>query len=321
MSPPPVVVGWTPDDAGTYGWKRKQPRKAAGWVPRPRNPFIIFRCEFSKENTRSILEAQGVHVPEHHDKSLSKQLARKEKEVHARDNPDYKFRPKKRTSAPTSSHSSPQSSPTSLRGPRPKRRIRAPPFPQNGRRHKFRSPSVNHLPMPSIPSTASTPPLPSDDLPIPRPKRRSRSLTGIDWMEIQYFGSSVNATSRDRTECRHLRAKVPHGSMYQGPNFGNGFYMTPLAAVSSSLANWNGEYSKPAISVSFPTSPASSDAPSITIVSPGTSEPSTITQIPTYFTTAGRIGVANPDVMWGTSSDIPAAEYFPILPKPRIRTT
>ena len=85
------------------------------WIPRPRNAFIIFRCEYSREHS------QGAQDPQSDDdstnpivKTLSKRaaeawkqlpaaereryklLADKEREEHARLYPHYRFRPMKR---------------------------------------------------------------------------------------------------------------------------------------------------------------------------------------------------------------------------------
>lgn len=87
------------------------PARDGAWVARPRNRFIIFRCEFSKEHSK---DTTASHHEPHSDKTLSKraaeawqnlpeseknrfkQLADIEKEEHARLNPNYRFRPLKR---------------------------------------------------------------------------------------------------------------------------------------------------------------------------------------------------------------------------------
>ncbi|KAG9318092.1 hypothetical protein JVU11DRAFT_159 [Chiua virens] len=93
------------------------------WIPRPRNAFIIFRCEFSRGHS------QGSHESQDDDdvtntvtvKTLSKRaaeawkrlpplererykaLADKEREEHARRYPHYRFRPVKRQALGTRS--------------------------------------------------------------------------------------------------------------------------------------------------------------------------------------------------------------------------
>lgn len=86
-----------------------------GWVARPRNPFIIFRCQYSRDHCRDNRRGDRAALSEADaDKTLSKraaeawtllppsekqrfkELAAKEKEEHARLNPNYRFRPSKR---------------------------------------------------------------------------------------------------------------------------------------------------------------------------------------------------------------------------------
>ncbi|KAF5382866.1 hypothetical protein D9757_007307 [Collybiopsis confluens] len=96
---------------------KKPPRKGdPDWVARPRNAFIIFRCEYAKENARGTQAGgSGAHkrgVPV--DKTMSKrageawkalskteleyykQLAEEEKKEHAIAHPDYRYRPARR---------------------------------------------------------------------------------------------------------------------------------------------------------------------------------------------------------------------------------
>ena len=85
------------------------------WIPRPRNAFIIFRCEYSREHAQGSQESQNDNDPTNPSvKTLSKRaadawkqlsppekdrykvLADKEREEHARLYPHYRFRPMKR---------------------------------------------------------------------------------------------------------------------------------------------------------------------------------------------------------------------------------
>ncbi|KAA1477712.1 hypothetical protein DENSPDRAFT_787067, partial [Dentipellis sp. KUC8613] len=87
------------------------------WVPRPRNAFIIFRCDYAREHARDVVVASpSSSIPS--DKTLSKRAAEawkrlpaeqkeeykgraeQEKDEHARQNPHYRFKPMRR---PTSS--------------------------------------------------------------------------------------------------------------------------------------------------------------------------------------------------------------------------
>ena len=83
------------------------------WVPRPRNAFIIFRCEYSRRHARDSNDTSDKSG--RNDKSLSKRaaeewrclsaeereqykiLAEQEKAAHALQNPDYRFKPMRRT--------------------------------------------------------------------------------------------------------------------------------------------------------------------------------------------------------------------------------
>ncbi|KIK94590.1 hypothetical protein PAXRUDRAFT_47613, partial [Paxillus rubicundulus Ve08.2h10] len=81
------------------------------WIPRPRNAFIIFRCEYSREHTQSAQGQERDKFTNPTAKSLSKRaaeawkqisgaekdryklLAEREREEHARLYPSYRFRP------------------------------------------------------------------------------------------------------------------------------------------------------------------------------------------------------------------------------------
>lgn len=85
------------------------------WIPRPRNAFIIFRCEYSREHSQAAQDGDGEsELPNPTAKTLSKRsaeawrqltasekerykvLAEKEREEHARLYPHYRFRPMRR---------------------------------------------------------------------------------------------------------------------------------------------------------------------------------------------------------------------------------
>jgi hypothetical protein len=84
------------------------------WVARPRNPFIIFRCEYSREHSKegkrvrrlpgsqvektlSKRAAEAWHQLSAEEKNRFKKLADEEREEHARRHPNYRFRPKRNT--------------------------------------------------------------------------------------------------------------------------------------------------------------------------------------------------------------------------------
>ncbi|KAG2109439.1 hypothetical protein BD769DRAFT_1497302 [Suillus cothurnatus] len=85
------------------------------WIPRPRNAFIIFRCEYSRKHSQAAQESdEDSESPNPTAKTLSKRaaeawkqlpasdkdnykvLADKEREEHARLYPHYRFRPMRR---------------------------------------------------------------------------------------------------------------------------------------------------------------------------------------------------------------------------------
>ena len=89
------------------------------WVPRPRNAFIIFRCEYSRTHARDPSDPSD--KSNRSDKTLSKRageewrrlsaadreqykiLAEQEKAAHAVQNPDYRFKPVRRPPPGTAS--------------------------------------------------------------------------------------------------------------------------------------------------------------------------------------------------------------------------
>ena len=93
------------------------------WVPRPRNAFIIFRCEYSRKHARDSNDTSDKSG--RGDKTLSKRaaeewrclsaeereqyktLAEQEKAAHALQNPDYRFKPVRRTPPGAASRSRP----------------------------------------------------------------------------------------------------------------------------------------------------------------------------------------------------------------------
>ncbi|THH20055.1 hypothetical protein EW146_g1238 [Bondarzewia mesenterica] len=100
-------------------------KRDPSWVPRPRNAFIIFRCEYSREHAREgSSSSSGIMM----DKTLSKRAgeawrrlsavekihyqerAKVEKDEHARRNPHYRFNPMRNRSGTVSSTSTTSSS-------------------------------------------------------------------------------------------------------------------------------------------------------------------------------------------------------------------
>ncbi|KAF9239160.1 hypothetical protein BU15DRAFT_74853 [Melanogaster broomeanus] len=90
------------------------------WVPRPRNAFIIFRCEYSREHMQAAQGQDEDHIPPTltaktlskraaetwkqlpvSEKNRYKVLADREREEHARLYPNYRFRPMRRRGSGT----------------------------------------------------------------------------------------------------------------------------------------------------------------------------------------------------------------------------
>ncbi|KAH7920665.1 hypothetical protein BV22DRAFT_1132883 [Leucogyrophana mollusca] len=115
------------------------------WIPRPRNAFIIFRCEYSREHTQTAHDGDEDHeVVNPTAKTLSKRaaeawkhlcaaekdrykvLADKEREEHAKLYPHYRFRPVRRqiSAARRRQYDLPQSTSTSV-----ERTDKQPPYP------------------------------------------------------------------------------------------------------------------------------------------------------------------------------------------------
>jgi HMG (high mobility group) box len=114
------IYGWQPSNEDhnevqelfdSQQFRKLRKNSDPGWVPRPRNAFIIFRCDYVKQHSAS----SSSHSPfPPSDKSLSKRaaeawkqlpqseqdryklLAIQEKKEHGERYPNYKFRPAKR---------------------------------------------------------------------------------------------------------------------------------------------------------------------------------------------------------------------------------
>ena len=121
-SPPPTSPASSDSSfshEGSIHSERDPPRKGdPAWIARPRNPFIIFRCEYSREHSRgdgkrvrrppgsqpvektlSKRAAEAWHQLSPEEKNRFKELADMEKEEHARLYPNYRFKPMKRNTA------------------------------------------------------------------------------------------------------------------------------------------------------------------------------------------------------------------------------
>jgi HMG (high mobility group) box len=117
-SPPPSS---SPSFPPYYPQKfSSQRRRDPDHVPRPRNSFIIFRCDYARQHCSGNDDQESTDAEK---TSLSKRageawkkipadvkrhykrLADRERDEHARRNPEYRFRPKRRQSLPHNSRS------------------------------------------------------------------------------------------------------------------------------------------------------------------------------------------------------------------------
>lgn len=115
----PSYVSFSSSDRRAIRNRQRDP----DWVPRPRNAFIIFRCEYSRKHARDSNDTSD--KSNRSDKTLSKRaaeewrclpaeereqykiLAEQEKAAHALQNPDYRFKPVRRTPPGVASRSRP----------------------------------------------------------------------------------------------------------------------------------------------------------------------------------------------------------------------
>ncbi|KAJ3788134.1 hypothetical protein GGU10DRAFT_307752 [Lentinula aff. detonsa] len=257
-----------------------RPRKGdPNWIARPRNAFIIFRCDYSKRNARSPGAIGGKRGLPAVDKTMSKragdawkllskaqrnhykQLADQEKKEHALAHPGYRYRPKKRTTSsqrrnhqggntktvPRSSKSADSRLESLYALSDEDGHAQAPPAAQVSQ--PVVEPTPNFLKRRSI-SVPLLPPLlltPQERLGMRRSKSGVLTLpsspisspgSSLSEFELLYpeppvhdsalgFGSPTTPTSAPPTSAQ------PKFSVPSYP-------VPPLAAVSSSLANWNG---------------------------------------------------------------------------------
>ncbi|CAA7260846.1 unnamed protein product [Cyclocybe aegerita] len=234
------------------------------WVARPRNEFILFRCDYVRKHSREgkrIRRPPGAEA----EKTLSKQAAEawhhlspekrlywkeqanSERNEHARRHPDYRYRPKKSTAGrKRQTRASPtKSSPAADEVPLPD------PSPIS------RTTSGSSLPPPRLaPRRSSSVP----QLIVTDPAtRRLRSTVSHGWIGVATPASappdcvSFGPPSRDYTPIPTGFHSAPAfiSSGYASPNFSS--TPTPQAPpeqtmhpASSSLLNWNGERLVPA---------------------------------------------------------------------------
>lgn len=211
------------------------------WVARPRNGFIIFRCEYSKQHSKegkrvrrppgSIVEktlskraADAWHVLPPEEKNRFKELADQERDEHARLYPNYRFKPIKRG------------------GKRPPKRVRSSSSP--------RTPALVVTPVPRYtppPATPEPPPLPPPPPPpvdmatVKATRRRSASVPSLPMGQhpfISDFRATHQAARPDIKRARSAtgdRGALPLPTPYEGLSFD-----PKLLGVS--LKSWTDRY-------------------------------------------------------------------------------
>ncbi|GLB35556.1 putative high mobility group [Lyophyllum shimeji] len=213
------------------------------WVARPRNPFIIFRCEYSREHTNqgkrvrrppgsqaektlSKRAAEAWHQLSPEEKNRFKELAELEKEEHARLHPNYRFRPQKTKKGepkkkPAASRSRSNSQPlTSQPATEP---LVAAPMP----RYPHRPTAPAPAPAPSPPPPPPPPP-PVDMSAVKAGRRRSSSVPSLPVGQYPLVAGQWTA-QRPRLEMKRSRSVMANrppplrvtnlASPYEGQSF------------------------------------------------------------------------------------------------------
>jgi hypothetical protein len=216
------------------------------WVARPRNPFIIFRCEYSREHSKegkrvrrppgsqaektlSKRAAEAWHQLSAEEKNRFKELADRERDEHARLHPNYRFRPVKRNTMKKRLLQAPklQPQPSTAVDPMvaPVPRYPLPPDTPE------LSPSG---PMPNYP------PLPQNMSVLKANRRRSASAPSLPFMQPPFarfpdtdFPRLRVKRSRSLMGNRRLPVQAGHASPYEDFSFD-----PALLEVSFTLIGW-----------------------------------------------------------------------------------
>lgn len=168
------------------------------WVARPRNPFIIFRCEYSREHSKegkrvrrppgsqtekslSKRAAEAWHQLSAEEKYRFKKLADEEREEHARLHPNYRFRPIKRTSGKKRPLHPPRVQPRPSESPTTVESIASvTPVPEY--------PPSSDAEDPTPPSVLHDPPVPVNMSVLKATRRRSASAPSLPFMQPRLTG-------------------------------------------------------------------------------------------------------------------------------------
>ncbi|RDB19516.1 Repressor of filamentous growth 1 [Hypsizygus marmoreus] len=205
------------------------------WVARPRNPFIIFRCEYSKEHSKegkrvrrpagaatektlSKRAAEAWHQLSAEEKHHFKELADKEREEHGRLHPNYRFRPVKRGQA---KRRAPSSSATSKSNPQTPK---SPPTPMDA---PLVAPTPRYPPPSATPEPPPPPPPPSDIKTVKTGRRRSASVPSLPlgqhpFMAGYWANQPRLEMKRSRSVMGNRPPPLPYGSsssLFDGQSF------------------------------------------------------------------------------------------------------
>ncbi|KAI5833776.1 hypothetical protein K523DRAFT_232081 [Schizophyllum commune Tattone D] len=246
------------DDAPLNPPRRGDP----GYIPRPRNAFVIFRCDFCKKHLASMKKNGGTSKSRgKSSKTLSKiasetwkalseeekrrydELAKKEKAEHARCYPHYKYRPLRRGRVGVAR--------TARRGHVLARSVYADddgdddsdyvPSP----RLRVSDPPVVEVDPPSSPPASSPPP--SSVAPEASPASRPRPTSWMSAMPVRSAHYTIpEGVDVQKTEPLFLslpqhRESPPPAQQMQQPSL-----VQPLEAVAATLGNWSYDGPSPA---------------------------------------------------------------------------
>ncbi|KAE9397839.1 hypothetical protein BT96DRAFT_976733 [Gymnopus androsaceus JB14] len=226
------------------------------WAPRPRNAFMIFRCQYCKEHARgpggskrgqdvdttmSKRASVAWHALSEDEQNYYRRLADKEKRDHARAHPGYRYRPKPRSSSRKS-----RSKAVSRASKSADSRLES-----YERRTDHNSSLPSALPVEITPKrlkrrSTSVPPLPP--LFLTPDERLGMRRTKSDMQSIKASMSSPSLSSTSygfvfpETEYSNHVSPLQFGSPTPtSSSFPVSGYHTPPLGTIPSLTGWNGE--------------------------------------------------------------------------------
>ncbi|KAI3615891.1 hmg box transcriptional regulator [Moniliophthora roreri] len=224
------------------------PRGSPGWIPRPRNPFIIFRCDYIQANAKqdgsksnkswSKQAAEAWRSLPAAEKAPYLRLANEEKMWHARMYPDYRFQPRKRSGVKKGTRpSSRRQESRSRHNLSPSRKTRLLPS-QNDEGHAISSRGV------SSQLSSTSPALQDRVIPPIVPLQFVRRDTSVE--EIVYYSPTLLSSGAEAGSC-DVESLSPATTLEHSDTSETSEIvdtpphdMSPSSAISSSLSNWDG---------------------------------------------------------------------------------